>query len=397
MKCRKLENGKWECYAEGPRDPITNKRNPIRRQSVKKSTAQRKVKETLEALQSGIDGQTANHLPFREVAVEWMDVYEQSGVKKSTVRSRQSTVNLLNTYLGDIAIGRITHKVIQDLIMDLHRKDYSKSQLTHVKVTANFIFRHAQKQRLRLDNPVDHIVIPRRRMTVEEIEREEIKEKYFERYELKIFMDTCRTNGLIFDEEWFFLMAFTGLRAGELSSLKWTDIDFEKMQIRVTKTMDSPGAITAYELTPPKSSQSIRIVDIDTNVVAMLKRLKLNQLENRMKYRKSTANYHDKNFVFCRPQTGYPFSPKFLYRRYLRLCKKAGITKLDGPHILRHTHVTMLTEAEVDLDTIMNRVGHADAKTTKNIYTHITKKMKKNASKKVEILYGEIFSAYLEA
>ncbi|PKH09818.1 site-specific integrase [Planomicrobium sp. MB-3u-38] len=397
MKCRKLENGKWECYAEGPRDPITNKRNPIRRQSVKKSTAQRKVKETLEALQSGIDGQTANHLPFREVAVEWMDVYEQSGVKKSTVRSRQSTVNLLNTYLGDLAIGRITHKVIQDMIMDLHRKDFSKSLLTHVKVTANFIFRHAQKQRLRMDNPVDHIVIPRRRQTVEEIESEEIKEKYFERDELERFLAATRTDGLIFDEEWFFLIAFTGLRAGELCSLRWSDIDFEESQIRITKTMDSPGAIKDYELTPPKSVQSIRIVDIDDNVINMLKRLKLNQLESRMKFRKDAENYHDKNFVFCRQKTGYPFSTKFLYRRYLRLCEKAGITKLDGPHILRHTHVTMLTEAEVDLDTIMNRVGHADAKTTKNIYTHITKKMKKNASKKVEIHYGEIFSAYFEA
>lgn len=179
--------------------------------------------------------------------------------------------------------------------------------------------------------------------------------------------------------------------------MKWSDIDFEKTQIRVTKTMDSPRAVTAYELTPPKSEQSIRIVDIDDNVVVMLKRLKINQLESRMKYRKDTAAYHDMNFVFCRQKTGYPFSLKFLYRRYLRLCKKAGITKLDGPHILRHTHVTMLTEAEVDLDTIMNWVGHADAKTTKNIYTHITKKMKKNASKKVEVHYGEIFSAYLEA
>lgn len=397
MKCRKLKNGKWECYAEGPRDPITNKRNAIRRQSVKKSVAQAKVKSALDESLLGIDNQTANCLPFREVAADWMTVYAHSGVKKSTLRSRESTIKKLNAYIGDIAIGRITHKVIQDIFMDLHRKNASKSLMAHVKVTANYIFLHAQKQRLRIDNPVDQTLLPKRRKTVEEIENEEIKEKYFERDELEIFLRASRTEGLLFDEEWFFLMAFTGLRAGEVCSLKWSDIDFEESRLRVTKTMDSPGAIKDYELTPPKSVQSIRYVEIDDNVLTLLKRLKVKVLESRMKFRKDAADYHDMNFVFCRPKTGYPFSAKVLYRRYLRLCNKSGITKLDGSHILRHTHVTMLTEAKVDLDTIMERVGHSDAKTTKNIYTHITKKMKKNAPKQVEIHYGKIFEDYFEA
>ena len=56
----------------------------------------------------------------------------------------------------------------------------------------------------------------------------------------------------------------------------------------------------------------------------------------------------------------------------------------------------MLTEAGVDLDTIMNRVGHSDSRTTKNIYTHTTKKMKKDAAKQIDIHYGEIFTTYFE-
>lgn len=397
MKCRKLPNGKWECYEEGPRHPITNKRNAVRKQAKSKALAQQKVKDALKELTSGIDGRLANQLPFRKVASEWMEVYSHSGVKNSTLRSRQSSINLLCRYIGDVPIGRVTHKIIQDILMDLFANGASKSTLTHTKVTARFIFGHAVKQRLRPDNPVDHTIVPKRLRTVEDIENNELQEKYFERDELEVFLKGTRTHGLIFDEEWFYLLAFTGMRAGELCSLKWTDVNFEEKQIRVTKTMDSPGAVKDYDLTPPKSVQSIRVVEIDDNVISMLKRLKVAQMENRLKYQASTKGYHDKKFIFCRPKTGYPYSAKFLYRRYLRLCKKAGITKLDGPHILRHTHVTMLTEAGVDLDTIMERVGHSDAKTTKNIYTHITKKMKQNAPKQVEIHYGSIFDNYFEA
>ncbi|MNP85512.1 Phage integrase family protein [compost metagenome] len=50
----------------------------------------------------------------------------------------------------------------------------------------------------------------------------------------------------------------------------------------------------------------------------------------------------------------------------------------------------MLAEAEVDLKTIMDRVGHEDAKTTLKIYTHVTKKMKKNATEKIKMHYAEI-------
>lgn len=398
MKCRKLDNEKWECYAEGPRDPVTNKRNPIRRQSVKKGVAQQKVKDALKALESGVDGKKANYIPFQQLADEWFAAYKLTGVKNSTLRSRQSSLNTINSYIGKIAIGRITHQLIQDMLTDLYKKDCSKSLISHAKVTANFVFQHARKQQLRLDNPVDHTVIPKRRQTVEEIENEELKEKYFERTELELFLKASRTHGLIFDEEWFYLLAFTGMRAGELCALKWSDILFEEKQIRITKTMDSPGSIQSYELTPPKSVQSIRFVEIDdSNILALLKRLKLHQKEMRLKFRSTGQNYHDMNFVFSRPTNGFPYSGKFIYRRYLRLCKKAGITKLDGPHILRHTHVTMLTEAKVDLDTIMERVGHSDAKTTKNIYTHITKKMKQNAPKQLEIHYGKIFEDYFEA
>ncbi|WP_244527759.1 tyrosine-type recombinase/integrase [Virgibacillus chiguensis] len=50
----------------------------------------------------------------------------------------------------------------------------------------------------------------------------------------------------------------------------------------------------------------------------------------------------------------------------------------------------MLAEAGVDIITIMKRVGHEDIDTTMQIYTHVTDKMKKDATEKISNLYGNI-------
>lgn len=49
------------------------------------------------------------------------------------------------------------------------------------------------------------------------------------------------------------------------------------------------------------------------------------------------------------------------------------------PHSLRHTHTSLLAEAGVALEQIMERLGHSGNQITKNIYLHIMKEMKKEA------------------
>lgn len=53
-------------------------------------------------------------------------------------------------------------------------------------------------------------------------------------------------------KEWFYLLAFSGMRVGEMCALKWTDINFEENTIRITKTLDMPDHnMRKFKLTPP--------------------------------------------------------------------------------------------------------------------------------------------------
>jgi integrase len=52
------------------------------------------------------------------------------------------------------------------------------------------------------------------------------------------------------------------------------------------------------------------------------------------------------------------------------------LNKHITPHILRHTHTSLLAEEGIPLDTISRRLGHTDSALTLQIYTHITEKRK---------------------
>ncbi|WP_449354395.1 tyrosine-type recombinase/integrase [Virgibacillus natechei] len=73
---------------------------------------------------------------------------------------------------------------------------------------------------------------------------------------------------------------------------------------------------------------------------------------------------------------------KNIVTQMARLLEYTNIEKKATPHIFRHTHISMLAEADVDLATVMERVGHDDPQTTLKIYTHVTKKMKKGRFRK---------------
>lgn len=78
-----------------------------------------------------------------------------------------------------------------------------------------------------------------------------------------------------------------------------------------------------------------------------------------------------------------------------RLLKLAGLNENLTPHSLRHTHTSLLAEAKVSLEKIMDRLGHSDDHTTKNIYLHVTKELKKDASQKFRLLIRSLQKYYV--
>ncbi|GIO84598.1 site-specific integrase [Paenibacillus faecis] len=384
---------KWVCTLEGPPDPVTGKRRQIpRRGDTKKEALDRAQKVLDELTKNGIDERKVKKLTFEEVAWEWLKTYSKGKVKPGTIRIREKEIKILLRYIAKVKIDKVTHRQHQNILNDLDDKDYARTTIEGVHVTANMIMKYAIKYKMRIDNPCTGAVIPEKILTVEEIENTSIEDKFLEKNELTEFLEAVFLYGMPMDLERFYLLAFSGMRSGELCALKWTDVNFITNQIRITKTLyNENNNMVEYKLVPPKTKGSIRSVDIDESVMKLLMDYKEQQQKIMAESKKLNPEFHDANFVFCR-DNGYPFIQKTILNRMERLLKKTSIKKEATPHIFRHTHISMLAEAGVDLKTIMKRVGHDDPETTLRIYTHVTEKMRMDANEKIKVYFSGILN-----
>jgi integrase len=72
--------------------------------------------------------------------------------------------------------------------------------------------------------------------------------------------------------------------------------------------------------------------------------------------------------VFCHGD-GRPYRRQGVYAGFQRACKRAGIG-VYHPHELRHTHVSVLSDAGVDMEVIADSVGHVNSTVTRTVYRH---------------------------
>ncbi|MEK3945019.1 MULTISPECIES: tyrosine-type recombinase/integrase [unclassified Paenibacillus] len=381
---------KWLCVMEGPADPSTGERRQVSRRADTKGEASKRAQDAVEALKFGLDAKKAKSAKFMTIALDWLETYALGEVKESTVRIRESQIAILNKYMANLVVEKVTHAYYQKVIKKIFNENYTRSTIEGVHSTANQIMKYAIKNKLRLDNPCTGVVIPSKVQTVEDIEKNKLEDKYLEIHELEEFLKAAREHGKERDKEFFYLMAFSGLRPGEASVLKWSDLNKDTNEIRVTKTLYNPhNNMLDYRLTPPKTKGSVRTIDLDPSIIDMLLKFKVKQNEIHREYKKHYSDFHNGDFIFCR-SNGYPYTQKAFLDRMKTLLRMTSITKPATPHIFRHTHISMLTEAGVDLPTIMKRVGHESPKTTLKIYTHITSKMKQSAGEKVKIKFGNV-------
>ena len=342
-----------------------------------------------------------SRIGFPDFADEWLRAYELVA-KISSVRARTHQINKLKHYFKHIALKDITKKLYQDAIVSMLRNEGLAEQTVEgIHTSARMIFKKAREWDLVKLDPTEFAIIPKKKKTVEELENEEAPAKYMEKEELKRFLYAAQEIGLPNDQEMFSLMAYTGMRVGEICALKWKDINWEQQTVSITKTYYNDRNNTLlFKLLPPKTPKSARTIGVDPAVLDLLKRLHLRHKEAKLALGK---HFHDLGFVFIkwrndkRSKTkietdyiGYPECPKQVDNRMQRLLKAAEIPTRLGPHSLRHTHTSLLAEARVGLQEIMDRLGHTDDDTTKNVYLHVTKEMKKNAVEKFSALMRSV-------
>lgn len=192
----------------------------------------------------------------------------------------------------------------------------------------------------------------------------------------------------------FAVMLGTGLRVGEVTGLRWCDIDLDEGTIDVNHTLvyydhrSSEGKKGCYfNVNTTKTPASVRQVPMLDFVKEAFLMEKERQEMLDLHCEVTIDGYSDFIFINRFGQTQHQSTLNKAIRRIIRDCNDGQFTKSDNPqvllphfscHSLRHTFTTRMCEAGVNVKVIQDALGHKDISTTLNIYTDVTKELRRS-------------------
>jgi integrase len=156
----------------------------------------------------------------------------------------------------------------------------------------------------------------------------------------------------------------TGLRQSELLGVRWTDLDLDARVLRFATQYGRDGI-----LREPKTTAGLRVLPLPQSTIDALKAHR--ELQDRE--RATAVEWEDWGLVIA-TSTGRPVNHANARRSWNRIVRSAGVEH-RGIHHMRHAYVTMLAEQGVHERVAQQLAGHADARMTREIYTHVTAPM----------------------
>jgi len=178
--------------------------------------------------------------------------------------------------------------------------------------------------------------------SVEQDARE--KRRALDTDELSRFLGAC-------DPDWralFELLAMTGLRVGELTELRWRDVDFGAKRLRVRRQFYR-GVVT-----PPKSREGTRDIPLSTATCQQL-------------WRRRGA---DDELIFTGPR-GKRLDRDWCWKNVLKPAAKVAGVPWVGFHTFRHTCASILFAQGRNAKQVQMWLGHSDPGFTLRTYVHL--------------------------
>lgn len=349
--CIQLKDGRYRAALNG-HGPTTYYYGATRQEALQK---RREAERRLEA------GQSAK--PQKQTLKAYLEEWLETCIKpplKSEGTYRLYEVNTrvhLIPALGKIPLESLTPAHLRKLYAE-KRKTLSPRTIVGIHSALRMALGQAVKDRILRENVASLVEAP----TVPKKER-----VAFGPEQAKVFLQAIRGHT---NEALFATAILYGVRSGELVSMKWSDIDFDRAQLIVRGTKTETSRYRPIPLIPELAS--------------LLRRHKAAQQRDGLR---QGRKWSEDGPVFANA-AGEAWNPRTFRRQLSLIVKHAGLPQLRV-HDLRHSCATLLFALGVDPKIIQAILGHANIHITLDLYTHLLPEAKRDAVGKLSALFGE--------
>ena len=353
MWIEELKTGKYRAV-ERYTDPMTGKQKKISVTIERDTRAARKEAQRIldQKIEKAIGDSGRPEALTMEKLTELYLQHQKESVKVSTYTRLQYEMRIISNVLGnDTLIDRLTAPYCLNRIHEAATKPSTIN--LYIKRTKKLISWAYGADLLENKIWLDKL------KPVKDDRKARIEDKYLEPEELQKLLNEFKNPKY---RALTHFLALTGCRIGEALALTMDDIDGN--YIHITKTYDwSAGAL----MDTPKTAESIRDIYIQSELVSFLRQYKKDRLQWQL------VQGCRSNLLFFTSTGKY-----LIYSRYQKELSKASaaIGHRISPHALRHTHASILAAQGMSYDAIARRLGHSDSKITREVYMHVTQKLK---------------------
>ncbi|MBQ7503100.1 site-specific integrase [bacterium] len=290
---------------------------------------------------------TPQNYNFNDLVAIYKADYHFTELSKITQRGYSHNLDIASGIIGGVLITEIKPFTLSQLLKRLPAGLSANSKALFwrvLKVILNF----AVRMELIPKNPMN---------SLSPIKKERKDFQFLEQEEIKRFLDACRI-----DKRYtvFAFAVLSGARPEEYTGLTWDKVNFKKGTVKIEQT--------AYEgeirVNTAKTKKSLREIGMPADLMAELRELQ--------QWQKANLVFNPLNLVFPSIH-GKIIRSGALYKMLQVLLKEAGIEKHLRVYDLRHTHATFLMSRIGDPKAVADRLGHANASMTLNVYCHTSK------------------------
>lgn len=345
-----------------------------------------------------------SEMSYADLLDEWFEKRCPLEYDQTTIDNYEKVIRIhLKPALGSYRAAALDTVDFQEVINRKFKAGYSMNRLSTFKNVMSLSMRYAKEMGYVRYNPIHEVKLPtvkvaknnkKTRKKERVVIPKDILQKIFER-----FPEGSSPHLAM-------MIAYkAGLRLGEVFALTWDDIDLDTGYIHVRRQIQNRGSKGGNKwYFKDCKYDSSRDLPIDSSLIALLRRTRKLQNENRLFYGQYYTDYYmdeENNLgltgripmnMIMRHENGEYITPRIMQHTSAVIHGKTPgdpdpiMPEFDF-HSLRHTHGTELAEARVPVKEIQARLGHKNIQTTLDKYVHETETLVERTRDSLEQMY----------